>query len=281
MAVVDEGLYVNAHTGLSGQNHDLRVMQAFLCLTGGLAITNFSSLIILTQQPAQNIQLMYHGVLYCRRIVPIADNICVAVCTVQQQRFAILAGFNCFLQLLVACVITAHETNLYQRLACFHFCCDDTLAGICLRCQRLLAKYILASLDGCGDKLLMICIGCGIDNCINLRIVNHGNRILIPLDAELFRNRQTKCCCRICTGNNLCALQLGVDALNVSTADATGSYQANSQFTHLKTSIFYHLCALSIISALTDTDKTENDLVAYIIRIISFSVSKRHKLTDE
>ena len=74
----------------------------------------------------------------------------------------------------------------------------------------------------------MIRISGGTHDSVNLRIVNHVDRVLEALNAVLLCNRQTECACRIRAGYNLAALQGVVDAFNVSAADTAGAYNANS-----------------------------------------------------
>jgi hypothetical protein len=64
------------------------------------------------------------------------------------------------------------------------------------------------------------------------------------VQTKLFGNRQAKGGRGVSTGHHPCALQLGVDALNVGTANRAGSYQANFQFRHGKFSFFIYFCLI-------------------------------------
>ena len=160
------------------------------------------------------------------------------MCTVQQERFTVLAAVNGRLELLVALVIAAHEANLNQLPAGLDLRLYDALAGIGLGSQRLFAEHILACRDGSQNVLFMVRVCCGAHYSVDFRIVNHVDGIFKALDAVFLGNRKTKCACRIGTGYNLAALKRVVDAFNVGAADAAGAYQADFQFAHFYTFLF-------------------------------------------
>ena len=207
-------------------------MQVFRAVVRGLAVADLSGRIILAEQPAQNVDLMNHRVLNRHGVVPVVRNGRVTVCTVQQQRFAVLSAVDSSLQLLVALVIAAHEADLNQLFAGLHLGLDDALAGVRLGRERLLAEYVLAGRDGRQNVFLVIRVSRGAHNRVNLGVIDHINRVFKALDAVLLGNRKAESARRVGAGDDLAALQGVVDALDMAAADAAGAYKTNSQSFH-------------------------------------------------
>ena len=190
--VIYEGFNVDADAGLGGQDHDLRVVQVLRTVVSGLAVANLSGCVVIAEQPAQNVNFVNHRVLNRHGVIPVIRNGRVAVCTVQQECFAVLAAVNGRLELLVALVIAAHEANLNQLLAGLDLRLYDALAGIGFGSQRLFAEHILACRDGSQNVLFMVRVCCGAHYSVDFRIVNHVDGIFKAFDAVLLGNGQAE-----------------------------------------------------------------------------------------
>ena len=231
VAAIYEGFYINAHAGFGGQIHDLRVAQLAFRVAGGLGEYDLGSLVVFTEQPAQNVDFVDHGVLNRHRSGK-TRCVIVAVYAVQHERQAVLAGIDSFLELIVARVIAAHEADLNQLLAGGHLSLYDALAGIRLGCQRLFAEYILAGLDCRHDVLLVKRIERGNNNGVDFVRSDHLLAALPSLDGVLLGNRLAEINICVRAADYLCTLQGVVDTLNVRAADCARAYQTDFQFFH-------------------------------------------------
>ena len=126
----------------------------------------------------------------------------------------------------------AHKADLYKLFARGDFCVHDLPALIRLRGKGLLAEHILSGGDGLQDILLVVSIGGGHHDGVDLRAFDQVAGVLEALDAKLFRNLHPECAGGVGAGHNAAALEPGVDALNVGPANAAGTDQADFQFTH-------------------------------------------------
>ena len=171
---------------------------------------------------------MDHGVLNRHGGLPAnAAVVIVVVATVEDQGSAVLAGLDQALELAVTGVIAAHEADLYQVLSAGDFRLYDLLAELGSGGQGLLTEDGLAGLDRLKDEGSVPGICCCDDDSLDLSVMDQLFGCVKCADPEFVCNRLSEILVHIRTGDDSSALQTGVDALDVCSADRAGSYQTN------------------------------------------------------